>query len=82
MNIFRITTKSTGATAKNRLEVILASDRLKCSDSILENIKNDILQVMKKYMEIEEETFNVEINNNRNNPSFDLSAQVKKVARN
>ncbi len=46
--------KSTsGQDAKNRLKFVLVSDRSNCSPEIMEQIKNDIINVLSKYVEID-----------------------------
>ena len=44
--------KSSGEVAKDRLKLLLVSDRSNCSPETMELIKNDIIQVISKYMEI------------------------------
>ena len=51
MDIFR--KKSSGDVAKDRLKLLLVSDRADCSPDVMEAIKNDIIQVISKYMEID-----------------------------
>ena len=43
--------KSSGDVAKDRLKLLLVSDRANCSPDIMEAIKNDIIAVISKYME-------------------------------
>ncbi len=45
--------KNSGDVAKDRLKLLLVTDRYSCSPEIMEQIKNDILQVITKYMEID-----------------------------
>lgn len=45
--------KNSGEIAKNRLKLILISEKTNCSPEILERIKEDIMLVISKYMEIE-----------------------------
>lgn len=45
--------KTSGNTAKDRLKLVLVSDRANCSPEIMEAIKNDIIKVISKYMEID-----------------------------
>lgn len=47
--------KSSGEVAKDRLKLLLVSDRSNCSPETMELIKNDIIQVISKYMEIDPE---------------------------
>jgi len=47
--------------AKDRLKLVLIHDRANCSTELLEMMKNDILQVIAKYMDIDE-TIGLDIN--------------------
>ena len=53
--------KSSGSVAKDRLKLVLVSDRANCSPEIMENIKNDIIKVITKYMEIDCEGLDIQI---------------------
>ena len=59
MDFFR--KKSTGDVAKDRLKLLLISDRANCSPEIMELIKNDIIKVISKYMEIDCEGLDIQI---------------------
>ena len=45
----------------DRLKLLLISDRTDCSADMLEMIKNDIIQVISKYMEIDTEGLDIQI---------------------
>ena len=45
--------KNSSNTAKERLKLVLVSDRANCSPETLELIKNDIIEVISKYVEID-----------------------------
>ena len=45
--------KSSGNVAKDRLKMVLVSDRANCSPEIMEQIKNDLIYVLSKYVEID-----------------------------
>ena len=45
--------KGSGDVAKDRLKLLLVSDRANCSPEVMEMIKNDIIKVISKYMEID-----------------------------
>ena len=47
--------------AKDRLKLVLISDRANCSPDVMENIKNDIIKVISKYMEIDCEGLDIQI---------------------
>ena len=53
--------KTSGDIAKDRLKLVLVSDRANCSPDIMEMIKNDIIQVISKYMEIDEDGMEIHI---------------------
>ena len=59
MDFFR--KKSSGDVAKDRLKLLLISDRANCSPEIMELIKNDIIKVISKYMEIDAEGLDIQI---------------------
>lgn len=56
--IFRRNSKD---VAMDRLKLLLISDRTDCSADMLEMIKNDIIQVISKYMEIDAEGLDIQI---------------------
>lgn len=53
--------KSSGTMAKDRLKLLLISDRANCSPEVMEAIKNDIIKVISKYMEIDCEGLDIQI---------------------
>ncbi|MCI6857843.1 MAG: cell division topological specificity factor MinE [Eubacterium sp.] len=53
--------KTSGNTAKDRLKLVLVSDRANCSPETMEMIKNDIIQVISKYMEIDTQGLDIQI---------------------
>ena len=59
MDIFK--RKNSGDVAKDRLKLLLVSDRADCSPDVMEAIKNDIIQVISKYMEIDSEGLDIQI---------------------
>ena len=62
MNLFEIfKKKNSGNVAKDRLKLLLVSDRANCSPELMEQIKNDIINVIKKYMEIDCDGLDIQI---------------------
>ena len=59
MDIFK--KKNSGDVAKDRLKLLLVSDRADCSPDVMEAIKNNIIQVISKYMEIDAEGLDIQI---------------------
>ncbi len=53
--------KSSGTIAKDRLKILLISDRVNCSPEMMEKIKMDIAEVISKYMKIDKESMEIQI---------------------
>lgn len=53
--------KSSRQIAKDRLKILLISDRVNCSAEMMEHIKNDIAKVISKYMKIDTTNMDVQI---------------------
>lgn len=58
-NLFR--KKSSRQMAKDRLKILLISDRVNCSQEMMEMTKNDIAKVISKYMKIDTESMEIQI---------------------
>lgn len=54
--------KSSCQVAKDRLKILLISDRVNCSPEMMELIKTDIAKVISKYMKIDSEHMEIQIN--------------------
>lgn len=59
LDLFR--KKTSGEVAKDRLKLLLVSDRANCSPELMEQIKNDIIQVISKYMDIDAQGLDIQI---------------------
>lgn len=59
MDLFK--KKNSGDVAKDRLKLLLVSDRANCSPEVMEMIKNDIIKVISKYMVIDTEALDIQI---------------------
>lgn len=81
MDLFK--RKSSGDIAKDRLKLVLVSDRANCSPDVMEMIKNDIIQVISKYMEIDADGLDIQITqtesegNNGNVPALYANIPIK-----
>ena len=81
MDLFK--RKSSGDIAKDRLKLVLVSDRANCSPDVMEMIKNDIIQVISKYMEIDAEGLDIQSTqteserNNGNVPALYANIPIK-----
>lgn len=59
LNFFR--RKTSRQIAKDRLKILLISDRVNCSPEMMELIKNDIANVISKYMKIDTSNMDIQI---------------------
>jgi len=53
--------KASGSVAKDRLKLVLVSDRAGCSPEVMEQMKNDIIAVISKYIEIDMQGLDIQI---------------------
>lgn len=53
--------KSSCQVAKDRLKILLISDRVNCSPEVMELIKADITKVISKYMKIDTGNMDIQI---------------------
>ena len=71
-----------GNIAKNRMQVLLAVDRQKTSfitEEIINNIKEEIMSVISKYLKMDLETFDVKIERSTDNTGRVLSTVVANI---
>ena len=86
MDLFSFLTKRQASKniAKDRLKLVLIHDRADCSPVMLEMLKNDIIQVIAKYMDIENEELDIQItttatDDNKNVPMLMANIPIKNV---
>ena len=62
MGLFDFFSKNkSGNVAKDRLKLLLVSDRANCSPEVMEAIKNDIIKVISKYMDVDTDALDIQI---------------------
>jgi len=59
--------KKTKNIARDRLKMLLISDRVDCNPEIMEKIKEDIVKVISKYIEIDNSAIEVHVRMNADN---------------
>lgn len=59
-NFFK-SSENSSDIAKNRLKVAITSDRAVCSPELMEQMKNDIIQVISKYIDIDTEGLDIKV---------------------
>lgn len=68
--------KKSKSIARERLQVLLVSDRIDCSPEMMEMIKNDIIRVISKYMEIDETETEIHIHQSASANKRGYSASI------
>jgi cell division topological specificity factor len=59
---FRSTRGSSARTAKERLQIVIAHERVdRCGPSYLPTLRQDILEVIRKYVPVEEEQVQIQM---------------------
>ncbi len=77
--------KTSKRVAKDRLKLVLIHDRANCSPELLDMIKTDIIKVISKYMEIDEEGLEVNMGNTKSEisdaivPALYANIPIKKM---
>ncbi len=63
MGVFEMKQKTTSVfIAKDRLKQLLVSDRAECTPEMLEMLKRDLYNAVSKYMKIEPDEFEIQMN--------------------
>ena len=68
--------KSSGNVAKDRLKLVLVSDRANCSPDIMEQIQIDIINVLSKYVEIDQSGLDIKIEQNESEGNNAIFANI------
>ena len=72
--------KKSSDIAKDRLKILLISDRVNCSPEMMELIKDDIARVISKYMKIDSENIEIQINAKTGKNGRKCGKQLNKVS--
>lgn len=59
-NFFK-SSENSSDIAKNRLKVAITSDRAVCSPELMEQMKNDIIEVISKYLDVDTEGLDIKV---------------------
>ncbi len=69
--------EKSGVTAKNRLQLVLVHDRLDLTPARMEQLKDELIQVISKYVEIDHEGIDIAFTNS--NRQSRLTAEIPVV---
>ncbi|NLM69797.1 MAG: cell division topological specificity factor MinE [Firmicutes bacterium] len=75
------TTESSKDRAKERLRLVLVQDRAILSPGLLEALKEDMIAVLSKYMEIDEEALEVNLDSSDDSVALVANIPVRSVRR-
>lgn len=65
LNLFQ--RKKSGQIAKDRLKILLISDRINCSPEVMKLIKRDIARVITKYIQIDPDKMEIQVSKRKIN---------------
>jgi len=72
---------SSAAVAKERLRLVLVHDRTNVSPQFLETLKEELISVITRYMEIEEEGMDVTLQTTENQVALVANIPVRRMKR-
>ncbi len=67
--------------AVERLRLVLVHDRASVSPGLMESLKEDLIQVISKYMDIDEQTMEVNLTSSERSASLVANIPVKRIRR-
>lgn len=67
--------------AKERLRLVLVHDRASISPQLMETLKEELIAVINKYMEIDEDTLNVTLDKSDDSVALIANIPVRKMKR-
>ncbi|MGI0482690.1 cell division topological specificity factor MinE [Geminocystis sp. CENA526] len=67
--------------AKNRLELVIAHDRAGVNPELIDKMRQEILEVVSRYLDINVEEMEFSIQSNDRNTSLSANLPIKKVKR-
>ncbi|MCF8011978.1 MAG: cell division topological specificity factor MinE [Clostridiales bacterium] len=70
---------TSSSVAKERLRFVLLSDRTSINPELLYDLENDFIKVISKYMEIDENLLELNINKDAGNVMLKANLPVKRV---
>ncbi len=73
--------KSSGQVARKRMQFVLMHDRMDITPDVMEAVKNDIMAVLSRYMEIDSKSVKVDLEQGKDFMALISNVQVKRVYR-
>ncbi len=75
------TDRSSAKVARERMQVVLMHDRMDLTPDIMDSLKNDIIAVLSRYMEIDQNSIRVDLEQGKGYTALVSNVQVKRVYR-
>ena len=79
--LFGNNNEGSGAKAKDRLRIVLIHDRTDISPQLLDNLRDDILQVLTKYMEIDTQKIKIDLDSDEKATALVANIPVLRIKR-
>ncbi len=73
--------KPSSQVARRRMQVVLMHDRMDLSPDVMESLKNDIMAVLARYMEIDQTSIRVDLEQGKDYTALVSNVHVKRVYR-
>lgn len=67
--------------AVERLRLVLVHDRASVSEGLMESLKEDLIDVISKYMEIDEATMEINLSSSEHSAALIANIPVKRIKR-
>lgn len=77
--LFGRTDERSGSVAKKRLQLVLVQDRSNMSPEVLEDLKEDLIEVLTRYLDIDEVGMSVDLDRSDESVALVASIPVKSV---
>ena len=68
--------------AKDRLKLVLVHDRASMSPEIMEALRKELIQVISKYVDVDKNNIEVELNDHNNQATLVANIPINKIKRN
>lgn len=73
--------KASAQVARQRMQVVLMHDRMDIAPDIMEAVKNDIISVLSRYMELDRKSITIDLEQGKNYVALISNVHVKRVYR-
>jgi len=73
--------KPSSQVARRRMQVVLMHDRMDLAPDVMESLKNDILAVLSRYMEIDQKSIRVDLEQGKDYTALVSNVHIKRVYR-